>query len=335
MLPANSLPIELFIHIITAALDTSSRDEFVKVGHNAAWKAQRPSPIGIMAIQHTRPHTPVEDTLPFPNGVNEAHSEANNLDYALTSEQDDARRQYFATAQALRLVNRVFNQIATTLLFRDVNLLYGIENIPRVERILQEIVLPHAQHTRSLWVFADTVHGHLSAELDTFTANLLRNCPRLESLGLYFHWNAFNQDWPELRGAILSLMEEGNLSRLGFYSEKFLAVWGNELTYPTVHKLIQCISQSERARNRLKCVDMAVISVSLPTSALIRSRFPNLESLTIRSGLDEDIGTEYWGPCRGHIWESYQRLTRLQLYKCKYIHALHIPEFVKTFPALK
>ncbi|CAG8755664.1 7113_t:CDS:2, partial [Acaulospora colombiana] len=28
-------------------------------------------------------------------------------------------------------------------------------------------------------------------------------------------------------------------------------------------------------------------------------------------------------------------LTKLQLYKCKYIHALHIPEFVRTFPALK
>ncbi|CAG8674419.1 9507_t:CDS:2, partial [Acaulospora colombiana] len=233
MSSVNSLPIELFIPIITAVLDTSSRDEFPKVGHNAAWRKQKPSPLEIMAIQHSRPHTPVEGILPFPDGVdNEANSQKSSI------------------SNHLSRVNRAFNQIATALLFRDVNLLYGIENIPKVERILKEMVLPHANHIRSLWIYADTTHEHLIEELDTFTANLLRSCPRLESLGLYFHWNMIDQEWSE--------------------------GWVTGLTFWIVHRFIESVAQSERARSHLKSLDVAGVSVTLETRDLICSRFPNL-----------------------------------------------------------
>jgi hypothetical protein len=101
MTSISPLPIELFIHIVTFALDTSNSDAFAKVGHNAAWKEQDPSGFEFLTLQHSRPHTPIDDVLPFPNGV---HEGVYNKDESFTEDESrEEKLNFFATARALRL----------------------------------------------------------------------------------------------------------------------------------------------------------------------------------------------------------------------------------------
>jgi hypothetical protein len=101
MASISPLPIELFIHIVTIALDTSNSDEFAKVGHNAAWKEQDPSGFEFLTLQHSRPHTPLDDILPFPDGVNEGVYNKDELSTERDSREE--KLNFFATARALRL----------------------------------------------------------------------------------------------------------------------------------------------------------------------------------------------------------------------------------------
>jgi hypothetical protein len=77
MTSINSLPLELLLKIINLVFLTT-RDDFCTIGKDAVWSMPKRTGLQMLAIQHSRPHTPVGDLLPFPDGKVIDSSEASS-----------------------------------------------------------------------------------------------------------------------------------------------------------------------------------------------------------------------------------------------------------------
>ncbi|PVF96128.1 hypothetical protein CPB86DRAFT_787271 [Serendipita vermifera] len=326
--PFDILPVELLAQIIELALGNPDED-FCRIGHNGIWSQPKRGALDLMLKQPSRPHTPLRDTLPFPDGLDHIWGDKSD-----TGMFDEWAADFHSVVKSLRLVNRLFNQIATPVLYRDISLLAKITSIPKLSKVLRTTLIPQAQHIRSIYIYANAEEVDMAEGQDECIAQALRSCLQLQSIGFYFTDTAHDHDWVAIQQAVLFLMEQGSLSCLGFYSETVLEKWVEYESFSGVEKLIRIISESQLARIQLKHLDLALASVSLLTYDQIRSRFPNLESFNVTNGSYRFPGA-VWAPSEHHKWGSYKKLKRLQLYWCKNVYAPHVPELVKLFPALR
>ncbi|PVF96120.1 hypothetical protein CPB86DRAFT_522760 [Serendipita vermifera] len=133
---------------------------------------------------------------------------------------------------------------------------------------------------------------------------------------------------------MLPLMEQGDLSSLGFYCKTTLDKGFDSVLRVGVVDLIQNISNSDPARLRLKRLDLALCALPMVTHLEIRSKFPNLESLTVRKAFRAEFPS-LRGLHRSYQWDSLEKLTTLQFHTCEGIYAADVPNIVALFPALR
>jgi hypothetical protein len=234
-----------------------------------------------------------------------------------------------STHSALR-VNRTFYEIVNRIFYKDISLLTYTRDIVKFEEILSWLFVPHVRHLQSLHMWGGSSSSKDSKAWEDYYEKFLQECANLKNLNLWFHTSHFERQWIKLRNALLFLMINGKLTSLGFYC--YNVAFGSEGSYCeyNVHLILHAIAESETARSRLKTLDLALSGVSLETETLIRSKFPKLESLTIRRTFSAR-------PARlqGNRWGRLEFLTRLQIHKCCGINASDIPDLVALFPALR
>jgi hypothetical protein len=227
-------------------------------------------------------------------------------------------------------VNRAFNAICIPLLYNRVNLLADINALSKFWRITHYIIIPHSHHIRTLYIYVDSPDKSI-LDTQSYTAGILSACRQLTTLGLYY--NHGYQEWTMVPKEVLFLAEEGKLANLGFYSQQIL-MGRSGFDEAAVNALIKLLSESEKARNSLKTLELAVQMISMEAYIAIRSRFPYLQSLTFRGALRNDLGRPWDHEQKGY-WMPYQNLRRLQFRGCQGGYSAHIPFLVQNFPALK
>jgi hypothetical protein len=160
--------------------------------------------------------------------------------------------------------------------------------------------------------------------------NFLSGCVNLNTLALYFQFSHSQSRWTKLRDTVLTLMTNGKLTSLVFYSYD---LWHDSLFktfYYNVHIVLQAVADSEIARNRLKSLHLALACISPETERLVLSSFPKLGSLIIKRTLRERPGFD-----EVNGWKRLDSLTRLQINQCSGINAVDIPRLVELFPTLR
>ncbi|PVF96117.1 hypothetical protein CPB86DRAFT_787260 [Serendipita vermifera] len=319
-----NLPNELMREIVAFAL---SKEPY-EIGNNAAWNMPRRNAFVSYVCQYSNPPTPIGDILPFPLGT-EDNDDVNSS----TPEKEVG---FYATAKSLRLVNHAFDEIVTPVLYEEMNLLLHTMDVAKLTTIVERGILPYAHHIRSLYIYADPKFKALSGELEEYSIKVLRSCVKLTSLGLYFQVSDLREygEWAEFRQAVVTLVEEGELSSLGFYSQYVMT--NNILLeyHLLLDGLINALSISDRARTRIKHLDFAVFLIPAEVHNKIRSNFPNLESLTMRMSFRGAPGG-YGDPGGRGRWFQLNSLTRLQFHSSEGAYAPHIPQIVALFPALR
>jgi hypothetical protein len=143
-----------------------------------------------------------------------------------------------------------------------------------------------------------------------------------------------------VRDVLFSLLSEGRLSALGFYSFLLLKdVTGRDETTGEVRGLIELlegIALFEPAKRSLRVLDIAADWVPTKTFDLIRSNFTGLTSLTLRRLVrDPWFSSGIWDVDQQPKWHSYPNLTRLELTDFQPGYPSHIPFLVRHFIALK
>ncbi|PVF96131.1 hypothetical protein CPB86DRAFT_787274 [Serendipita vermifera] len=307
MAPVHSLPVELLIDIVELVLKASyAEEDFSEIGRNAAWRMPK----------------------------------ANQLDKKLNRNPDSvwpiAREwrvtSFHAAAKTLRLVNREFNRLSCMILYRDVNLLAEITNLYKFQRITHNIIIPHFRHIRSLALFVDSRFSHISEELEEYSAGIISTCREVTALKLYFHDPDY--EWKRVPQEVLSLVENGNLSSLGIYSQGTLNDMWESGSNSSPNKVLQSLAESEVAQTRMRCLEIAFSSITEDVFDLVRSRFPNLESMSFRKALRSSLG-RIWDCDQRQKWTPYKHLRKLEFYLCENVYAVHVPEIVSIFPSLR
>ncbi|PVF96124.1 hypothetical protein CPB86DRAFT_816604 [Serendipita vermifera] len=335
MASISALPVEILLYIVKITFSMTSKEKWCEVGYDAAWNPPKESSIKSVLIQPSRPHTPISDILPYPDGLMDDNSSD-------TSEQDEQKSDFYTLFSSLRLVNRLFNQIVTPMLRRDMNLLIDDTVMTKFRNFVKENVVPQAQHIHSLYIQVHYTDPGSTSEMHDCAIDLLPVCTSLTSLSLYFQ-DTYYQPFPSaedeantrrLGRTIASLMEEGKLSTLGLYAKDML-LGDAEISnsYPFA-KIIETVAGSEQARTRLKVLDLVLCPMSHQTYNQVLTRFPNLESLTIRSGLQRDH-PRIWEVEERDKWMYCQSLTRLQFNCCENVYAPHVPQLVGALPNLR
>ncbi|PVG03013.1 hypothetical protein CPB86DRAFT_859491 [Serendipita vermifera] len=194
--------------------------------------------------------------------------------------------------------------------------------------MLNQSILLHAQYIQSLYIWGNAYDPDPLEEYNVkLLQEFLRECTNLTSLGLYLYPVNSVYVWRELANTVLCLIERGKLTRLGFYSPAIVEGSNMFTDDWTVVHVLEAIAKSEMACSRLKSLDLAVWSIPNMRVDWIQSKFPKLESLTIRSSLPSMRSMDQWRPLAF--------LTRLQLNNCDPSTALDIPDLVALFPALR
>ncbi|PVF90989.1 hypothetical protein CPB86DRAFT_820875 [Serendipita vermifera] len=189
------------------------QDKFGQIGYDAAWKMPRSNNLDTALIQPARPSSPIADILPFPE---ESILDGNDIEGA--EEKQAATTSSYASATSLRLVNRTFNQLVTPVMYEELNLLINMTDTVRFEKNMRKLILPHAHNIRSLYIWGNSQSSTENIDpWSTYGAAVLRECIHLNALGVYFQKDGKDFRWNDLREAVLPLMEQGNLSSLGFY----------------------------------------------------------------------------------------------------------------------
>ncbi|PVF96119.1 hypothetical protein CPB86DRAFT_787263 [Serendipita vermifera] len=317
-----NLPVELIEEILSTTLNTArAKNPIYKVGHNAAWTMPSFRAPSAAAIKSPGSHDLIGTIFPFSD-------ESSEVQNASVEEEDD----FPTISRSLRLVSRTFNEIVTPFLYRDVNLLVQLDDAKKFEKIINISFLPHVHHIQSILVYADHPMESISSQLQQITAEFLHKCTNLTSLGLYSHDPTYPNNWTSLPQVVCTMVEERELTSLGFYSQQVLTDSVSGALYIGVRRVIDALARSEQARHRVQHLDIAVSRISAHTSNQIHSNFPNLESLTMRKSIPFNPNpSSYAEPsCK-----PSNTLTKLQFYACQWLHVYDIPEFVSIFPALR
>jgi hypothetical protein len=103
MTPMDTLPTEILLDIVSMAF-ASVETEDCEIGYDAAWNLPRANDVQVCVTQPSRPHTPLLDTLPFPEGLVEDIDEESN-------DVEEKRHGFFALATSLRLYVPFLNSI--------------------------------------------------------------------------------------------------------------------------------------------------------------------------------------------------------------------------------
>jgi hypothetical protein len=193
-------------------------------------------------------------------------------------------------------------------------------------------LLPYIPYVHSVYMNADHHTGPFSGRFQKSIARFLKKCVNISSLGLYFH--GFSTNLGQLQQVVLSMVEEGNLSALGFYFHNILTKRNIFRLGDAAWDLIDALVRSERAQGRVKRLDFALAAISSETRDLIRSSFPNLESLTMRRMVCADL-ENFWDRDRLVWWGTMNSMTRLQFYDCPWLYASHITSLIALFPSLR
>jgi hypothetical protein len=216
------------------------------------------------------------------------------------------------------------------------NLLVQMTNVAKLETNIERAIVPYAKHIRSLYIYADPKFKELSAELEEYTVKFLNKCPNVTSLGLFFQSHDIRNiiEWRQLRDAVVRLVEEGELSSIGFYSQYVLTHQMYLEYHFLIDSLIGALSESEKARTRIKHFDFAVFLIPAEVHNKIRANFPNLEALTMQLSFRGPPGG-YGDPTKIGKWVQLDNLTTLQFVCCAGAYAADVPDIVSFFPALR
>jgi len=172
----------------------------------------------------------------------------------------------------------------------------------------------------------------------TGVAYVLEKCRNLTSLALYYRHP--NVQMLLIRNVLLSLLRDGHLTALGFYSIHLLH---NEAGYDDASgevtnlvELLGIIALDEIARRRLRTLEVVADWIPAHTYDLIRSNFPSLESLTLRRVVRAPwFQSKIWDVDQQLKWHPYPNLTCLHLCDFQPGYSAHIPILVRHFTALK
>jgi hypothetical protein len=199
---------------------------------------------------------------------------------------------------------------------------------------IDQAIIPQAHHLRSLYIQANYSDLALSFDMQDCTIALLQSCSNLTSLGLYFQDTMNDIGIARLGRAVVSLIERGNLSNLGLYDKHIITEDADFSEFIPMGGIITAISESELARTRLKALEISACPMTMEAYDEIRSKFPNLNSFSVRSGLIRDHG-RIWEPAERQKWEVCQNLTKLQFFCCENVYAPHVPHLVRALPKLR
>jgi hypothetical protein len=245
-----------------------------------------------------------------------------------------------STHSTLR-VSRAFNEIVTPILFEDISLLTQTNDSIKFEKVLSWLFIPYARHIRSLHIWGDKSRSNPQdfEAWEECLVNFLRECIQLTTLSLYFEYDfslsTFDMErrWFKLRDTVLFLITQGKLTSLVFY-RCYLPIRGGGGFYEwNVDPILQAITESETARTRLKNLGLALSGSSVETWRLMRSNFPNLESLVIMKTFGGWWDYQ-WNP-QIDQWSRCDSLTSLVIYGCRTIASSDVPQIILLFPALR
>jgi hypothetical protein len=169
-----------------------------------------------------------------------------------------------------------------------------------------------------------------SEALEGLCVNFLLGCVNLTTLSLCFRSLHLVGKWIKLQEAVVTLMTQGKLTSLVFSNYDVFSLGRRRHRESSVHPILQAVADSDIARSRLKSLHLALSVTSTEIDALVRSSFPNLESLIMgktsreRTRLGEVDG-----------WQRLDSLTRLELHQSSGIETGDVPKLVALFPALR
>jgi hypothetical protein len=210
--------------------------------------------------------------------------------------------------------------------------------LQRWKKITQHFIIPKWSHIQSISVHMDTTDSSASVRFVNQAKNvacILEQCRNLQSLALYYRWA--DVQMMLVKDVILSLLKDGRLSSLGFYSYSRLEDSGQSINCVTsLVELIDAIALDDAAQRRLRVLDLFTESIPAYTFDLIRSRLKSLASLTLRAVLRPPwFVSSVWDVDQRSKWHPLPHLTRLQLCHFEPGHAAHIPNLVRHFTSLK
>jgi len=167
---------------------------------------------------------------------------------------------------------------------------------------------------------------------------ILEHTQNLTSLAIYYRIGTAQMTL--IKEPLLSLLQKGKLSTLGFYSYPFLRYRTNQDEEDGkatgLIDLLDSIALYEPARRSLRVLDVVADDIPTRTFDSIRSNFASLTSLTLRGVVRPPrYLNRIWDVDERPKWHSYPNLTRLQLANFQPAHAAHIPPLVGHFKALK
>ncbi|KAG8809607.1 hypothetical protein FRC17_003359 [Serendipita sp. 399] len=319
------IPVEILLEIIDLATTSNTNAHPPCVGAQAAW---------------TKPRLP---HLPWDAG-GQGSAESGSPEHKQQQQQGTRMRRPSETEIARETLKK---------LRLDYNLITAITTVEDLHRISTFVIVPYWTHIHILSIhvnapnlpYVDPRYRHdslpraISAQ-DTHMGGILNVCRNLTSLALYYsdvdpRINIMT-NIPSIRAAVLSLMENHRLCNLGIYSTSIL-----DYPFDGVYEvpiglftLLGSILDSPRAAKALHVLDMAMGSLSEDIYDKIRTRLPNLKTLTIRRALRRGLG-RIWDAGNCLKWAPNANLTRLQLMTCQAAYAVHVPFLVRHFTGLR
>ncbi|KAG9055940.1 hypothetical protein FS842_000712 [Serendipita sp. 407] len=336
MASVHDVPVEILLEIIDLA--TTPITDPPCVGAQAAWTRPR------------LPHLPWDtESGTFESNEQEQKERVSRKRMRTHTEVELARE----TLKKLRLVNRYYNRLCTPKLFKDYNMITAITTIKELHRISSVVVIPYWQHIHVLSIDINAPNAHISDpkyrhELpiqaveaqDRNMGGILDVCRNLTSLAMYYsdidpRVNNMTHI-PCIRAAVLSLLENHRLCKLGFYSTSILDYpFDGVYEVPVgVFTLLRSILDSPRAASAVQVLDLAMGSLSEEIYDKLRTKLPNLRTLTIRRALRRGLG-RVWDAGNCIKWAPNANLTRLQLMTCQAAYAVHVPFLVRHFVGLR
>jgi hypothetical protein len=203
-----------------------------------------------------------------------------------------------------------------------------------------EIPARHAPQIRSIRILVDPYTGDEDKRQEEYHGNivkLLRECPNLQSIALYYRLSGTSIEL--IADEVIQLLKKGNVEALGIYSVLVLHKdvggwwWNRILPLSSKQLVLKFLGVAELSRS-LRRLDIVTETMDHTTYDVIRLHFPALESLTIRRGIRSSLG-RVWDPDQRTKWSKKPKLTHLHIIDCLAGYAPHIPELVRLFSSLK
>jgi len=123
--------------------------------------------------------------------------------------------------------------------------------------------------------------------------------------------------------------------------QRGLGSWDwNYINPAAAYHLLDNVASSPKATASIKKLDLAWETMPLHTYDLVRSKFINIQSLSVRRAFrvwafdDRELG-RLWDEGQAQKWKPYTNLTTLNLIDCSNAYAPHIPKLVRLFGSLQ